>query len=213
MTDATALRIEQKDRILDAALMHTAFDGWSRKALFAAADEAGIDHATARRLFPRDGASLIEWLDSWLDRHMERSVAAIDLSQMPVRQRIKHLVSARFEALGPHQESMRRAALTRGLPQNMLKSGRGLWRTADRIWQLAGFGDASSDGFSHYTRRALLVGILTSSFLFWLEDMSNDFEETHRFIDRRIEDALRIGKLTGRVKRFNPLNNWRRATA
>lgn len=213
MSDAQTQRIDQKDQILDAALMHTAFDGWSRKALLAAADEVEIDHQTARRLFPRDGQSLIEWLDGWLDRRMEQATASIELENMPVRKRISALVGARLEALGPHQEAMRRATLTRGLPQNILTSGRGLWRTADRIWELAGFPNQASDGFSRYSRRALLVGILTSTFLFWLEDMSEGFKESFEFLDRRIDDALKLGKVTQQIKRFIPKGSWRPSTA
>lgn len=211
MTDAQSQRIEQKDEILSAALMHTAFDGWSRKALLAAADELELEHATVLRLFPRDGQSLIAWLDGWLDRQMSAKAADLDLADMPVRQRISRLVKARFEALGPHQEAMRRAALTRGLPQNLLKSGRGVWQTADRIWELAGFPGNAGEGFSRYSRRALLVGILTSTFLFWLEDLSDEFKETNAFLDRRIDNALALGKITQQFKRFAPKSSWRKA--
>lgn len=213
MSDAQSQRVDQKDQILDAAFMHTAFDGWSRKALLAAADELGIDHATARRLFPRDGQSMIEWLDGWLDRRMTQAVEDVALDQLSVRNRISRIVRARFEALGPHQESMRRAALTRGLPHNILKSGRGIWRTADAIWELAGFPNDPKDGFSRYSRRALLVGILSSTFLFWLEDMSDEFKETYKFLDRRIDNALQLGKLTQQFKRFRPTVMRGRASA
>ena len=213
MSDEQQSRIAQKDAILDAALLHTAFDGWSKKALFAAAGSIGVDNATATRLFPQYGASLIEWLDGWLDRQMVARVGDVELNELPVRQRISKLVWARFQTLGPHQEAMRRATLTRGLPQNFLKSSKGIWQTADNIWELAGFPNVPSDGFSRYSRRALLVGILASTFLFWLEDMSDDFQETQAFMERRISNALSIGKLSGKIKRLLPFGPVRLNTA
>ncbi|MCX7629426.1 MAG: hypothetical protein N2038_04165, partial [Geminicoccaceae bacterium] len=63
--EALRARREQRDRILEAALARVAFDGWSDRALRAGADDAGIDRATARRLFPQGGDSLLAWLDDW----------------------------------------------------------------------------------------------------------------------------------------------------
>jgi ubiquinone biosynthesis protein COQ9 len=36
--------------------------------------------------------------------------------------------------------------------------------------------------------------------LYWLEDISPDNEETWAFLDRRIEDVMRIGQVRGQVK-------------
>ena len=52
MTDALAERRALKDSVLEAALLHAAFDGWSRRTLHNAAQDAGLDVPTARRLFP-----------------------------------------------------------------------------------------------------------------------------------------------------------------
>jgi ubiquinone biosynthesis protein COQ9 len=54
-----------KDKILEAALSHVAFDGWSRKVLDAAAADAGVDPAEARVLFPDGGDDLNRHLDEW----------------------------------------------------------------------------------------------------------------------------------------------------
>ena len=75
MTDALAERRALKDRLLEAALLHAAFDGWSRRTLINAAADAGLDAATARRLFPQGGDSLLAWLDDWADRRMLEALA------------------------------------------------------------------------------------------------------------------------------------------
>jgi len=204
MTDAQLTRTAQKDAILEASLIHTAFDGWSNRALQAAGRDCSIDQATLRRLFPRGTESLVVWLDDWLDRQIDATIDIEALRQLPVRRRIAKLVRTRLELLGTHQESMRRLALARGLPQNLPLSARNLWKTADRIWEKAGFPNDQSDGLSRFTRRGLLVGILTSTFFFWLEDMSPDFADTWAFLDRRIDDALKLGRLPAALKTWSP---------
>ena len=195
---ATGERQALKDRILEAALLHAAFDGWSRRTLLNAAGDLGVDPGTARRLFPRGGDDLLAWLDDWTDRRMLAAVAGEDLSRLPIRRRIARLARARLEPLAQHREAVRRAALARGLPGNLASSGRALWRTADRMWEAAGLGGGAKD-FSHYSRSATLAAVLASTFLYWLEDQSEGFADSWAFLGRRIEDAMRIGRARARL--------------
>lgn len=201
MIDALAERHALKDRILEAALPHAAFDGWSRRTLQNAASDAGVDAATARRLFPQGGDSLLVWLDDWADRRILEAATRRDLARLPVRRRIALLVLARFEVLEPHREALRRASLARTMPGNLAGAGRSLWRTVDRIWLTAGLGGDPSEGFSYYSRRATLAGVLVATFLYWLDDQSEDFADTRAFLDRRIEDVMRIGRVRSEAER------------
>lgn len=201
-SEAARRRIELKDRILEAALQHAPFDGWGEHTFVNAARDAGVDLATARRLFPQGAASLLDWLDDWADRRMLEAVAGEDLSKLPVRQRIARLVRARFEALAPYREAVRRAVLARGLPRNLPGGFNALWRACDRIWQAAGFDDAAKDGISYYSRRALLAGVLVATLFYWLEDESEDCRETWAFLDRRLEDVITLGRLPDRLADF-----------
>jgi ubiquinone biosynthesis protein COQ9 len=198
MSEAVAERRALKDKLLESALLHAAFDGWSRRTLLNAAKDAGVDAGTARRLFPRGGDSLLEWLDDWADRQMLAATEGEDLAQLPVRRRIARLARARLEALGQHREALRRAAVAHLLPGNVLGSGRSLWQTVDRMWQAAGLGGDPAEGFSYYSRRATLAGVLTATFLYWLQDQSEGFAETWAFLDRRIDDVMRFGQASSR---------------
>ena len=198
MSEAVDERRALKDRVLESALLHAAFDGWSRRTLLNAAKDAGVDPATARRLFPRGGDSLLEWLDDWADRQMLAATAGEDLAQLPVRRRIARLARARLEALGQHREALRRAAVAHLLPGNVLGSGRSLWQTVDRMWQAAGLGGDPAEGFGYYSRRATLAGVLTATFLYWLQDQSEGFADTWAFLDRRIDDVMRFGQASSR---------------
>jgi ubiquinone biosynthesis protein COQ9 len=212
MSDALAARHALKDRVLEAALLHAAFDGWSRRTLHNAAHDAGIDAATVRRLFPRGGDSLLAWLDDWADRRMLASVEGVGLERMPVRRRIALLVRARLEPLSAHREAVRRAAAARALPGNLAGTGQSVWRTVDLMWQAAGLGGAPAEGFAYYSRRATLAGVLTSTLLFWLGDQSEDFTATWAFLDRRIEDVMRVGRARSTVEGWASRLMGRRAS-
>ena len=192
MTNALTERRALKDRLLAAALLHASFDGWSRRTLVNAAADVGLDVTTARRLFPRGGDSLLDWLDDWADRRMLESVPG--LAGLPVRRRISALVRARLELLTPHREAVRRAVAARGMPANIAGSGRALWRTVDLMWKAAGLGGDPNEGLSYYSRRVTLGGVLVATFLFWLEDQSEGCAESWAFLDRRIDDVMRLGR-------------------
>jgi ubiquinone biosynthesis protein COQ9 len=200
-------REDQRDRLLEAALVHVPFDGWSRRSLFAGAADLGFEPGLARRLFPRLGDDLLVQVERWADRQMLARAGALE--NLRVRDRIARLVRARLEALAPHREAMRRAVAARVLPGNGLAACGSLWRTVDLMWSAAG--DDARDA-SYYTKRTLLAAVLTSTFLFWLEDRSDDFKDTWAFLERRIANVMQIGRLRARVDdlfrgfgRFNPM--------
>ncbi len=208
-----ASREDQRDRMLEAALVHIPFDGWSRRSLFAGARDLGLDPGLVRRLFPGGGDDLLAQLERWADRRMLDRVDREDLAAMRVRDRIGTLVRARLQALAPHREAMRRAIAARLLPSNALAGCTSIWRTVDLMWSLAG--DKTAD-YNYYTKRSLLAAVWTSTFLFWLEDRSDSLQDSWAFLDRRIGDVMQIGGLPARLGdairglgRLNPLTSQR----
>lgn len=202
-------REEQRDRLLEAALVHVPFDGWSRRSLMAGAADIGFDPALARRLFPRGGDDLLVHVERWADRQMLARIDPAELQRLRIRDRIAKLVRTRLEVLTPHREAMRRATAARWLPGNALAATASLWRTVDLMWATAG--DRAPD-YSYYTKRSLLAAVWSSTFLFWLDDRSEDLRETWAFLERRIDNVMQIGKLRARFEsvyqdlaRLNPL--------
>ena len=199
----------QRDRLLEAALTHVPFEGWSRRSLLAAAADLGYEPGLARRLFPRGGDDLLVHLERWADRQMAARVDLEELQELRIRERIARLVRARLEVLTPHREALRRATAARLLPSNALAATASLWRTVDLMWSLAG--DRATDA-SYYTKRSLLAAVWSSTFLYWLDDRSEDLEATWAFLERRIDNVMQIGQLRARIDdafrglgRFNPL--------
>jgi ubiquinone biosynthesis protein COQ9 len=202
-------REQQRDRLLEAALVHVPFDGWSRRSLVAGARDIGLEPAQARRLFPRGGDDLLAHLDRWADREMLARIDASTLDGMRVRDRIAALVRARLEALAPHREAVRRGVAARLLPTNALAAGGSLWRTLDIIWTAAG--DRARDA-SYFTKRTLLGAVWTSTFFYWLDDRSPGQGDSWAFLERRIDNVMQVGRARARLDdtlerfaRFNPL--------
>ena len=74
---------------------------------------------------------------------------------------------------------------------------RSLYRTVDAIWRAVG--DSSAD-FNFYTKRAILAAVYSAVTLHWLGDETEDFSDTWAFLDRRIEDVMRIEKAKAQLK-------------
>ncbi|MFD1911461.1 COQ9 family protein [Halodurantibacterium flavum] len=186
-----------KDRLLDAALVHVPFDGWSEATLRAAATDTGVDQALARALFPRAGVDLAMAYHRRGDAILAARLAAEELGHLRIRDRIATAIRYRIEAI-EDREAVRRGATLFALPQHAADGARAVWGTADRIW--TAMGDTSND-LNWYTKRTLLAGVYGSSVLFWLGDDSAGHQATWNFVDRRIEDVMRFEKLKASVNR------------
>ena len=189
------------DRLLDAALPHVPFDGWSPAALSAAANDAGVDIALARALFPRGGLDMAAAYHQRGDRAMAAALAVRDMSALRFREKVALAVRLRLE--GTDRDAVRRAASLMALPQNAPEAARLVWGTADAIW--TALGDTSEDG-NWYSKRAILSGVYSSTVLYWLGDTSEGAAETWAFLDRRIEDVMRFEATKARIKASPVLN-------
>jgi ubiquinone biosynthesis protein COQ9 len=184
--------LEQLRRRLALAVGENAvFDGWTRKAVDAAAGQLGIDPIQARLAFPKAQAGMIDCYIQEVDRALEASFSPDRLAAMKVRERIRALVWRRLEIMGPAREAVRRALAILAMPQNVPLALRLSWRTADLMWRLAG--DTSTD-FNHYTKRMTLGAVYGSTLLAWLDDQSEGWSETAAFLDRRIDDVMKFEK-------------------
>ena len=184
-----------RETLLDAALPHVPFEGWSPSVFRAAVREAGLSPAAARAACPRGAVDLAVAFHERGDRRMDARLMAEALEEMRVRERITYGVRARVEAIGD-KEAARRAAALFSMPHMAAEGARLIWTTADAIWTACG--DASDD-VNWYTKRATLSGVYASTVLFWLGDESEGSADTWSFLDRRIGDVMSIEKAKGAV--------------
>lgn len=190
-----------RDRLLDAALPHVPFDGWTETALRHAVAETGDDMALARLAFPRGGIDMALAFHRRADRELSRALDRADLQSMRVRDRIAFCVRKRIEIVADHREAVRRGASLFSLPMNAPEGARAIWDTADLVWTRCG--DTSTD-YNWYTKRAILASVISSTMLYWLGDQSTDSVSTWAFLDRRIENVMQFEK-TKAAFRDNPL--------
>lgn len=183
------------DRLLEAALNHVPFDGWSEATLAAAAQDTGLDLALAQAIFPRGGLDLALAYHRQGDAAMLARLAATDLDALRYSERVTLALRLRLESAD--REVVRRAATLMALPQNAPEAARALWNTADAIWNA--LGDTSDDG-NWYSKRAILSAVYSSTVLYWLGDESADHADTWAFLDRRIAGVMNFEKTKAKVR-------------
>ena len=186
-----------KAAMLEAALRHVVFDGFSDKVLVGAAKEAGADKDAIARLFPQGPLSLVEAFSESADAGMEKTLASMDLASMKIRSRIAAAVMARIEALRPNKEAARRAAAFLTLPPHAALGARLVYRTVDAMWRAAG--DTSTD-FNFYTKRGILAGVYSATMMRWFTDTSADERATTEFLAERIENVMQFERFKAQVK-------------
>jgi ubiquinone biosynthesis protein COQ9 len=188
-----------RERALEEMLAHVPFDGWSRRAVAATAHALGVEVAEVDRLFPDGITQMIAQHSRAADQAMVAEMERREVAAMKVRDRIRTAIRVRLEANTKHREAIRRALAVLGSPFAGTLGMRLLYRTVDAMWYAAG--DTATD-FNFYTKRALLAGVYSSTLLYWLNDRSEGFADTWNFLDRRIDDVMRIEGLKSRLQRF-----------
>lgn len=189
-----------KAAILDAALPHVPFDGWSEVTFRAAIADSGVAEGLAQALYPRGGLDLALAFHRRGDALMEERLAAIDLGSLRYSERVARAIRERLELI-EDKELVRRGSTLFSLPQNAAEGAKAIWGTSDAIWKL--LGDTSRD-FNWYSKRATLSAVYGATVLFWLGDDSPGHAATWEFLDRRIADVMQIEKIKAGL-RDNPL--------
>lgn len=176
---------------------HAAFDGWSNAAAAMAAQELGVPAERAELVFPNGAIDMIDAWYGWIDSEMAERLPAETVASLKIRERITQLVLARLAIAKPDREAVRRALNVLARPANVARATRLVWRTVDGMWRQAGI---TSSDISYYTRRLTLSAVYTSTLLVWINDESEDQQETKAFLDRRIEGVMRFEKTKAQLK-------------
>ncbi len=196
-------REEIKNKIIARALVHVPYEGWSQEILDRSADEIGVGSSYGWRLFPQGPLEAVITWSRLLDEKMLISLP--DPENLRVRDRVSLAIKTRLNILSPHREAARKTSTYLALPHHIGKASQLLYATVNAIWYYAG--DTSTD-YNFYTKRALLAWVYSSTFLYWLQDDSEDHHKTWMFLDRRIEEVLTLPKLPKRI--FQKIMPWSR---
>ena len=188
---------EIRDRLADAVAANAVFEGWTGTAIAAASRGLGLPEGEAGRLFPAGPLGVLEYLAGRSDRRMVEDLEAAGVAGMKVRERIRFAVRLRLEKHSDEKEAARRALSLLAMPLNAGLALKILYRTVDAMWYAAG--DQSVD-FNFYTKRATLAGVYSATVLFWLNDRSEGSAATWEFLDRRLDDVMKIEKLKSQIR-------------
>jgi ubiquinone biosynthesis protein COQ9 len=205
----TPPKADPQDQMLDAALMHVPFDGWSPATFNAAIKDSGLDPALARAVCPRGSVDLAVAYHRRGDAKMLEGLAEADLANLRFRDRIAKAVRLRLEA--GDREAIRRGSTLFALPHHAPEGAGLIWETSDKIWTALG---DTSDDVNWYSKRATLSGVYSATLLYWLGDASEGHQATWSFLDRRIDDVMQIEKLKAQVRESPTLSrlmagpNW-----
>jgi ubiquinone biosynthesis protein COQ9 len=206
----TEINQNPKEQLLDAALMHVPFDGWSETTFQAAIADTSIDSTVARAVCPRGSVDLAVAYHKRGDALMIDRMNAEDLSEMKYRDKIAAMVRFRLEAV-TDKEVVRRGTTLFALPQHASDGAKLVWGTCDAIWDALG---DTSDDVNWYTKRATLSAVYSSTVLYWLGDTSDGHQATWEFLDRRIDNVMQIEKVKAQVRNSPTLSklltgpNW-----
>ncbi len=181
-------------RLLDAALPLSGELGWSPRLVVRAAKAVGLSPAEAELLLPGGPRDLIALLSRRHDQAALAALSDVDPASLRVRDRIRCGVEARVDAAMADETASRRAAGFLALPSNAPLGARLVWASADSLWRWAG--DVSADE-NHYSKRALLAGLLGSTLAVRLS-ASNAAAKEH--LERGIEAVMAFERAKARFR-------------
>ena len=179
-------RMEQA--VLDSAIERAPALGWNGRLVRAACEAQGLSRGDEELLLPNGARDLAALL--WR-RHDDQAMAAladIDPATLKIRERIARGVEARLEAAAADGEAEKRVAGFMALPTNADLALTLTWATADRLWRWAG--DSATD-WNHYSKRAILSGILVPAMTLRLFDGK---AAADAFVAARIENVMSFEK-------------------
>ncbi|KAF9975553.1 Ubiquinone biosynthesis protein coq9, mitochondrial [Actinomortierella ambigua] len=177
------------DLILKKAMTYVPEYGWSVQSITKAAEDLGYP-TIIHGMFPNGGADLIDYfLRDCLKRLPEELEGRME--GLKTHEKVRIGVLTRLGMVAPHIKRWPEALAIMGQPANVPMSLDHLAKIADEIWYLAG--DRSAD-MNWYSKRAMLMGIYSSTEVYMTTDKTQNFQATQAFLDRRFEDAATIGK-------------------
>jgi ubiquinone biosynthesis protein COQ9 len=183
--------------VLEAALRLAPAQGWTWRMTRAAGQAIGFSEGETELLLPNGPADLAALLSRRHDAMALTALAEVDAGSLKIRQRIARAVEARLDAAAADESATRRWTGFLALPQNLQLAGRLTWESADVLWRWAG--DVATDE-NHYSKRAILAGILTGALAIRL---SSGRANALAFVDRRIDNVMAFEKWKATTK-FRP---------
>jgi ubiquinone biosynthesis protein COQ9 len=186
-----------EQQVLDEALRLAPRLGWNAGMARAAAVAAGLNAGEAQLLLPQGPKDLAALLSR---RHDKAAVAALKTLSPPpskIRDKIRAGVVARLDAAVGDAEALRKLAAFLAFPTNMPLALTLIWESSDILWRWAG--DTATDE-NHYSKRAILSGILVSTLAV---DLASGRESALKHLESRIDNVMAFETWKAGIKPMN----------
>ncbi len=186
-------------QLLDGVIEDSVFDGWNDSTLKETAKRLDISEGDRILAAPDGISTLLEYWAEKADNHTTQVLVTEDLSDLKIRERIALGVRTRIAYFSDNKEAARRAAHAVAAPWRATLGPKLIWNAADTIW--SALGDKSTDA-NWYSKRAVLSGVLGSTFSTWLASEEDEDEASWAYLDDRIENVMQFEKAKAQVKGF-----------
>jgi len=182
--------------LLDQALLLAPGLGWTTQTAILAGRACGFSRGETDLILPNGPQDLAALLSRRHDRRALATLGRLDPTVLKIRDKIARAVEARLDATVQDEAAVRGLTGFLVLPANLALGARLAWETADVLWRWAG--DTATDE-NHYSKRAILAGILTTAMTIQL---ASGRAEALAFVARRIENvmAFEAWKATTRLR-------------
>ena len=172
------------------------FNEWNDKIINEAEEKCGFAKGYSLILFPDGLAEIIKFFESYLDNITLENLNEQEIPNK-IREKISLAVKTRIKAVLPiiHSKNAAYFAL------NPVQGTEVAFHSCDIIWQYAG--DKSID-YNYYTKRGLLLSVYVSSILVYIQDDSENYINTDKFIDSSVENIVQA--FTQMKKLLDPSN-------
>lgn len=173
----------KKINFMQSLLELLPFNEWSNKLLEEAEKKCNFSKGYSLMLFPNGLPEVVEFFESYLDNIILQSLNKQE-APSKIREKISLAVKNRIKAMLPiiHSKNAAYFAL------NPIQGTEIAFRSCDVIWQYAG--DQSID-YNYYTKRGLLLSVYVSSILFYIQDESENYIDTDKFIETAVENIVK----------------------
>lgn len=186
-----------RSALLDAALNEAAFDGWNARTLARAAASAGYSEGEVQLYCPDGVLDLIEVWSRQADEGARQVISTSGANR--IRDKVAGGVLARLDQIAGYEDAASRARGRLLLPDGLDRGRKLMWATSDMIWRA--IGDKSTD-YNFYSKRTILSGVFTTTFMIWVEDHDPEKAKTKAFLDNRIENVMQFEKVKGQVTKL-----------
>ncbi len=187
---------DRKQKFLYYVLDDINLNGWSKNFFDSYSREGIFTNNEIRVFFPNGRADFLRYWFDISEKLMLEDLSKVEIQELKVREKIKKIIRVRLERWKSYKVAIKRTLPILIMPSSDTLLSCSLMKTSDSIWKSAG--DRSVD-FNFYTKRGLLLGVYSTTLIFWLDDNSKDDQKTWEFLDRRVEEVLQIPKVKTRI--------------